>query len=726
MNLEIIVKMRDEASKGFKTIEQNSDDFSKKIKTAALQLAGFTGGVYLAVKAVKQLSETLKTAFMAVEDMRLSALNLASLFTTFADNQGKDLAEVYKNAKEYATDLVYKAEELDAKFIGTNKDLMAMFEVLATGGVVLDIRNKKQLDAFLALANAAYLISIQYPNKEVQIRQELRALVEGQIRPTDRLSAIVNTKITGGLRNNVELWKKQGDFIEKTGELLEGFASSVEDIAMTWGAIKTTTETVANRIMREIMGPTYDDIVRTVYNLNNQLLNNRDRIIEIAEPLRDLVYGGWMLVKEAITLIITPLKEYSKIMGDIIGAVSLLLKGWAGILATINLINDAIFGRLGDMGFWDALDARLSKIFERFQDIRETGGELPILGTGRGRNELAEVAKEATILFEYAKHQEELFLEKTRLWIEEWKIYNKKYYDERRIDAKRYYDDQIGAIEEQVNAEKKVLENRSTELSTYYDALIASTPEKTRELNTKLLVELAKLNDEMIMAERRSKNEILKLQFEYTEKMKEYDGDRLGAFMDGWDDAVDAANKAYTAMKDAGKKTADALSKSFSDIFFDVFTGKLKTFKDYWKSFWNSMARIMSDELSRVIFAELFGKSIRQGGGGGGGLIYGLGEFAMGALQGLGLGGGSAGTIAGVQSESAIGSAIAKSAGGFPGLSRERAAAPTPIIINNNISAMDAESFSQYCAKNPAAIINPILSNINKHGPMVGAIRKAL
>ena len=65
--------------------------------------------------------------------------------------------------------------------------------------------------------------------------------------------------------------------------------------------------------------------------------------------------------------------------------------------------------------------------------------------------------------------------------------------------------------------------------------------------------------------------------------------------------------------------TAKAMEGAFSDFFFDAMTGKLKTLKDYVGSFLNSMARAVSETLSRLLMQQALGSLTSTGGGGGAG-----------------------------------------------------------------------------------------------------------
>ncbi len=92
-----------------------------------------------------------------------------------------------------------------------------------------------------------------------------------------------------------------------------------------------------------------------------------------------------------------------------------------------------------------------------------------------------------------------------------------------------------------------------------------------------------------------------------------------GSFGAGWDRGIrDYLHNLQSAFDD-GKKMADetarAMSQSFSDFFFDVFTGRLKTLEDYFMAFYQSIARAAADILSQQVVKSLLGLIPALGGG---------------------------------------------------------------------------------------------------------------
>ena len=83
---------------------------------------------------------------------------------------------------------------------------------------------------------------------------------------------------------------------------------------------------------------------------------------------------------------------------------------------------------------------------------------------------------------------------------------------------------------------------------------------------------------------------------------------------------IDAYNNRYNYMIELSQRTAEALEKNFSDLFFDAFTGKLDSLQDYFLAFLTSIQRMSADIAGQMAKDLIFGK-----GAGGGGLLSGLG-----------------------------------------------------------------------------------------------------
>ena len=77
---------------------------------------------------------------------------------------------------------------------------------------------------------------------------------------------------------------------------------------------------------------------------------------------------------------------------------------------------------------------------------------------------------------------------------------------------------------------------------------------------------------------------------------------------------VEEYEKANKKMLDLSEETAKAMQSNFSNFFFDMFTGKLKTLQDYATAVFQSLSRMVSDLLSQQLTRGLFGNEMKGGG----------------------------------------------------------------------------------------------------------------
>lgn len=288
--------------------------------TAAVAVATITVGKFF------------KAGFMSVEKFSLSVASMAAAITNFSDLSGDaDIASVYNNAYKYSEKLALKMEVINTRTIATGGQLRAMSETFIHHGVLLDVNNKKQEDSFVAIANAISLIT-QGQNQEIQMRQEVRGLLTGDIRATNLLAKMINTKLGGELKKNLNLWREQGTVIENLGKYLEGFKSGSADLASTWAAVSTSFDTIANRYLRGVFQPIYADIIKLSLGFSRSLLTQRDTLGDSGLILRDMIVTAWETIKNLGSTV----KNLWSLMGPalavLLTAVNKIVSGWSLML----------------------------------------------------------------------------------------------------------------------------------------------------------------------------------------------------------------------------------------------------------------------------------------------------------------------------------------------------------------------------------------------------------
>lgn len=109
--------------------------------------------------------------------------------------------------------------------------------------------------------------------------------------------------------------------------------------------------------------------------------------------------------------------------------------------------------------------------------------------------------------------------------------------------------------------------------------------------------------------------------------------------------ALGLTRTVFDDLVDAGRGTASALYGGFSDLFFDLFTGQVKSLGDVFENFGKSMLRVLANFLASAVVRQLlgfFGDLIGLfGDAGGGGWVNALSK----AFGGTGVGGSGSGSV---------------------------------------------------------------------------------
>jgi len=222
-------------------------------KTAVAALAGW--GTFHAARSF------WRTMLSSIEQYQMAVVQTAAMMTGMMEQRpGEGLAKQYAEATRYAEVLVSKLEEIDAKTLLTADDLQLISREMMKQGQILDVNNQKQIQGFTNIANAVATISAGAPNKQIQLMQETRALLQGQVNVHSQLAMMLNAQV-GDLKKQVALHKEQGDLIEWLGEKLRGFEAAGKDLEGTWEAIGSTMQTIYRRTIRGGLTEAFRDIL---------------------------------------------------------------------------------------------------------------------------------------------------------------------------------------------------------------------------------------------------------------------------------------------------------------------------------------------------------------------------------------------------------------------------------------------------------------------------------
>lgn len=411
----------------------------KNFGANVLQMAaGFATGqlaLDLLNRSLGLFREEVFAGLKAVEDYNLKVASMTAFITTFSETAAQgDLAGGFREANEYAQALVSRVELLDAKTIASGQDLQVLVETMAMNGVILDINNKKQEEGFVNIATALKLVTAGQ-NQDIQMRQEINALLQGQIRATDRLPKLLQA-IDPHLAKHLEQWKQEGTLIENVGALLKGFGASGDLVSATWAAIGSSMETIHNRVMRGGMLPMYEDLLAIAKQANEAFIDQNGNLTEMGRIVQGSIAVAWLDIKNTVEIVGDLIRPFEPLLSAVGKTTMFIADGWGMLLAlltplaeTIGDIGQAMSNvgeginrlRLGDLSgakksfaeagkdlgevlsasVQDELDKRL-KALEEYEDAKNIGisapsgaVKVPKIGAPQSKEQLEEAEKAA-------------------------------------------------------------------------------------------------------------------------------------------------------------------------------------------------------------------------------------------------------------------------------------------------------------------------------------------
>lgn len=302
--IDKVVNATNKSAKSMNGLKDSAQQTKATMGDLVAKIGAVTGGIVAIGTVARGSFNEFKTGLKAVEDFNLTVASSAAFITTFSERakQG-DLAGAFKEAHQYAKVLAEKLEQIDAQTVATGKDLQTISETMVQYGVLLDINNKKQVQGFQNIANALALTTAGQ-NKDIQMRQEINALLMGQVRATDRLAKLLKA-IDPELESHLKKWKQEGTLIENVGELLGGFAASTKEIENLWTAVGSTMDTIHKRVLRGALEPAYRDLIDLAKDFNKSMVDAEGELTPRAVDLQESIDGTYQTAKKLI-------KEYGE------------------------------------------------------------------------------------------------------------------------------------------------------------------------------------------------------------------------------------------------------------------------------------------------------------------------------------------------------------------------------------------------------------------------------
>jgi hypothetical protein len=81
-----------------------------------------------------------------------------------------------------------------------------------------------------------------------------------------------------------------------------------------------------------------------------------------------------------------------------------------------------------------------------------------------------------------------------------------------------------------------------------------------------------------------------------------------------WKKSVTYGEESFDELSKLSERTAEAMQRNFSDLFFDVMQGKFKSWQDYVTAIFASVQRAFADMAGQMATQQIFGKDFQGGG----------------------------------------------------------------------------------------------------------------
>jgi hypothetical protein len=259
---------------GLKSVSQHVEDIGgavDRLTPRFLGLIATLGAFYVGAK----LWQGFEYGIQKVDEFQQSVVKTSAMITSLQG--GKDIASDYQKAKEYAAGLNEVLMQVDSRTTLNLGNLHTITEEMIKQGVVLDYTNKDQVEGFTRLANAVAVYS-NNGRDERQVRQEVSALLRGQVDQSSQLSSMLQRTVDGPLKKQVDQWRQSGTLVEELGKRLGGFGPAADDLATSWGAVKSSFETSLSLVAQAGFTGIVKEISEWLGKINNYLKEHREEI----------------------------------------------------------------------------------------------------------------------------------------------------------------------------------------------------------------------------------------------------------------------------------------------------------------------------------------------------------------------------------------------------------------------------------------------------------------
>ena len=276
--------------------------FSKALGTSITLWYTARTAIFAVQRALEGLLGVYVKGVEKIDDFRLSVIGTSAIMIPSIES-GTTAAEKMAIAWEHNTNMMLKLEVVAARHIATGKALQDVYEGMIIARVFpddKDVENLAKLADFITLYTKGQRL-------EIQLMQEVRGLMDGQVRAQNKLAYTLDRILNGKLKEHIQLWRAAGR--DSSGQLviLKEITRLLGDIGILQGEIlgtaqtwKNTLETITTRILREGTVKAYEDITNALKASVGFLFDINAGYTEQAEILIRILEEGWLRIRSAV------------------------------------------------------------------------------------------------------------------------------------------------------------------------------------------------------------------------------------------------------------------------------------------------------------------------------------------------------------------------------------------------------------------------------------------
>jgi hypothetical protein len=345
-----------------KKTEAHTKQASQSMAALSRSILRLYAQYYILSSAIQAVGSAILKSIDIIDQYNNAITTMAALITSrLKFNHGETLAEGYKRARTYAEGLMGTLVDIDKHVTMNLQELIEMSQEMIRQGVILDTNNQEAVKGFTNVANALSTMIGNVPDRMRQINQEIRALLTGQTRESDKLAKSV-ASMTPEFAKQIEIHRKAGDLWQWLGGLLRGFSAAQSDIDRSWQTMKSTLQTIGMQIARLGLDSMFREVVAWAGKLSQWADAHKEQIADgLAVAWRTVKAGmeeTWAILKQfapALRLMVVYLEMMLQLrdkMGAARGVIMEALFGATPVGALLNVLErvDRILNKVSGQG----------------------------------------------------------------------------------------------------------------------------------------------------------------------------------------------------------------------------------------------------------------------------------------------------------------------------------------------------------------------------------------